>query len=155
MGPDDTGEDGNDSDDVCTVMEIELGVAAPMVKPLMVTVNSALRSIVAPDVVRTTAVLFWDVHMMFKPKTLLATAAASREGSKKFGGYISVMEPPRGTLGGTVKVNVTETLAFPAIRSPAAIAKMTLLAVISLAETSIFTLTVAATAKNTKNPCVP
>ena len=122
MGPDDTGEDGDASDDVFTVTEIEPGVAAPMVKPLMVTVNAAVAPMVAPDVARTTAGLLVDVQMMFRPRTLPATAAGLREGAKKFGGYVIVMEPPGGTSRGTVKVNVTEALAFPAIRSEKAMA---------------------------------
>ena len=122
MGPDATGEDGDVSDDVCTVTEIEPGVAAPIVKPLMVTVNAAVAPMVAPDVVRTRAALLVEVHMMFRPGTLPATAAGLREGAKKFGGYVIVMEPPGGTSRGTVKVNVTEALAFPAIRSEKAMA---------------------------------
>ena len=117
MGPDDTGDDGVVSDDICTVTEIEPGVAAPIVKPLIVTVNAAVVPIVAPDVARTTAVLLVDVQMMFRPRTLPASAAGLREGAKKFGGYVIVMEPPGGTSRGTVKVNVTDALAFPAIRS--------------------------------------
>ena len=122
MGPDGTGEDGDASDDVCTVTAIEPGVEAPIVRPLMVTVNAAVAPMVAPDVTRTTAVLLVDVQMMFRPRTLPATAARLREGAKKFGGYVIVMEPPGGTSRGTVKVNVTEALAFPAIRSEKAMA---------------------------------
>ncbi len=125
MIPDDTGEDGDVSDDVCTVMEIEPGVAAPIVKPLMVTVNAAVAPMVAPDVARTTALLLVDVHIMFRPGTLLVILLAGlREGKKKFGGYVIVMKPPGGTSRGTVKVNVTEALALPAIRSDGAMAKV-------------------------------
>ena len=122
MGPDDTGDDGVVSDDVFTVTEIEPGIAAPIVKPLMVTVNAAVAPMVVPDVARTTAVLLVDVQMMFRPRILPATAAGLREGAKKFGGYAIVMEPPGGTSRGIVKVNVTVALAFPAIRSEKAIA---------------------------------
>ena len=125
MEPVDTGEDGDVSDDVCTVTEIEPGVTAPIVKPLMVTVNAAVAPMVAPDVVRTTAVLLVDVHMMFRPRTLPVILARLRESAKKFGGDVIVMEPPGATSRGTVKVNVTEALAFPAIRSENAMAKST------------------------------
>ena len=124
MGPDDTGGDLS-HDVVCTVMEIEPGVAAPMVKPLIVTVNAAVRPIVAPDVARRTAVLLVDAQMMFKPRTLLDTKAGLIASAKKIGGYVSVMEPPGGTSRGTVKANVTEALALPAIRSDGAMAKVT------------------------------
>jgi hypothetical protein len=125
MIPDDTGEDGDVSDDVCTVMEIEPGVAAPIVKPLMVMVNAAVAPMVAPDVARTTALLLVDVHIMFRPGALLVILLAGlREGKKKFGGYVIVMKPPGGTSRGTLKVNVTEALALPAIRSDGAMAKV-------------------------------
>jgi len=123
MGPDDTDEDGDASDDVFTVTEIEPGVAAPIVKPLIVTVNAAVAPMVAPEVARTTDMLLVDVQRRFRPRTLPATAARLREGAKKFGGYVIVMEPPGGTSRGTVKVNVTVALAFPAIRSEKAMAK--------------------------------
>ena len=105
--------------------EIEPGVAAPIVKPLMVTVNAAVAPMVAPDVARTTTVLLVVAQMMFKPGTLLDTTAGLIAGAKKIGGCESVMEPPGRTSRGTVKVNVTEALAFPAIRSENAIAKST------------------------------
>ncbi len=120
MGPDDTGNDGNVLDDDCTVTVIELGVASPMVKPLMVTVNAVVAAL---GVVRITAALLTNAHVtfMFRPRTLPATAAGLREGEKKFGGYVSVIKP---LGGGTVKVNVTETLTFPAIRSESAMVKV-------------------------------
>ena len=45
MGPDEMGEDGDESIDVCTVTAIEPGVDAPIVRPLMVTVTAVLPAI--------------------------------------------------------------------------------------------------------------
>ena len=106
MGPDGTGEDGFASDDVCTVTAIEPGVAAPIVKPLMVSVNAAVAPMVAPDVVSTTDVVVVAPHAMNRPDTLLAPAATTgvTEGTKKFDGYVSVMRPPGGTALVTGKV---------------------------------------------------
>jgi len=70
MGPDDTGKDEDESDDVFTETDIEPGVAAPIVKPLIVTVNAAVAPIIAPDVASTTSVLLVDMHMMLRPGTL-------------------------------------------------------------------------------------
>ena len=45
MGPDETGEDGYESDEVCRVTAIEPCVEAPIVRPLMVTVTAVLPAI--------------------------------------------------------------------------------------------------------------
>ena len=88
MGPDDTGEDGDASDDVFTVTEIEPGVAAPIVKPLIVTVNAVVFTMEAPNIVSTTVVLLVAPHVTFRPVTLLAPAATTgvTKGAKKLGG---------------------------------------------------------------------
>ena len=120
MGPDDTSEGAYASDDVCTLMPIEPGVAAPIVKPLIVTVNAELASMVAPDVVSTTVVLPVSPHVIFTPGTLLAPAATTgvTEGAKNLGGYESVKEPPERIWFEKPRMfKVTETLTFPAMRS--------------------------------------
>ena len=97
MGPDGTGVDGDAPDDVCTVTAIAPGVATPMVKPLIVTVNNAVEALMAaPDVVSTTAVLLGAPHAMFKPGTLLAPSetTGATEDAKKLRGCIRVMVPP-------------------------------------------------------------
>jgi hypothetical protein len=88
MGPDDTNEDAYISDDVCMLTPIEPGVAAPIVKPLMVTVNAVVLTIAAPNIVRRTAVLLVMPHVTFIPVTLLAPAATTgaTNGAKKLGG---------------------------------------------------------------------
>ena len=99
MGPDETGEDGNASVEVCTVTATEPGVEAPIVRPLMVTVNAAVVPMVPPDVVSTTAVKLVAPQVKLRPGALLAPAATTgvMEGTKKFDGYVSVMRPPEGT----------------------------------------------------------
>ena len=88
MGPDETGEDGNASVEVCTVTAIEPGVEAPIVRPLMVTVNAAVVPMVPPDVTSTTAVKPAAPQVKLRPGTLLAPAATRgvMEGTKKFDG---------------------------------------------------------------------
>ena len=128
MGPDGTGVDGDAPDDVCTVTATEPCVAAPMVKPLTVTVKAALDApMVDPDVERTTAELDAAPHTMLRPRTLLAPAetTGNTEGKKKFDGYESVMEPPGGIAAVMVKVRTTETLDLKAMRSDDAIAMST------------------------------
>ena len=78
MGPDGTGVDGDALDDVCTVTATEPCVAAPMVKPLTVTVKASLDApMVAPDVERTTTEPVVAPHTMLTPRTLLAPAATT------------------------------------------------------------------------------
>ena len=88
MGPDETGEDGDESDEVCTVTAIEPCVEAPIVRPLMVTVNAAVAPKVPPDVVSTTAVKLVAPQVKLRPGALLAPAAITgvMEGTKKFDG---------------------------------------------------------------------
>ncbi len=119
MGPDDTNEGAYESDDVCTLTPMELGVAAPIVKPLIVTVNAAVFPMAAPDVVSTTAVLLVAPHVMIRPVTLLAPAATTgaTNVAKKLGGYVKVKVPPDGMDVSGENANVTGTLTFPAIRS--------------------------------------
>jgi hypothetical protein len=66
----------------------EPAVAAPIVKPLIVTVN-ADEGIVAPDVVSITAVAEVAPHVAVKPATLLAPDATegTTEDAKKLEGY--------------------------------------------------------------------
>ena len=88
MGPDGTGVDGDAPDDVCTVTATEPGVAAPIVKPQIVTVNAVVFSMAVPDIVSTTAVLLVTPHVTFIPVKLLAPVATTgaTNGAKKFGG---------------------------------------------------------------------
>jgi hypothetical protein len=125
MGPDDTSEGAYASDDVCTLMPIEPGVAAPIVKPLIVTVNTVVFPMVAPNIVSTTAVLLVAPHVTFRPTTLLAPAATTvvTNGAKKLGGYVRAKMPPDGMDTSGKNANVTETLPFPAIRSNADMVK--------------------------------
>ena len=98
---------------------IEPEVAAPIVKPLIVTVNAVVFPMAAPDIASTTAVLLVTPHVMFMPVTLLAPVATTgvTNGAKKLGGYVRVKVPPDGTDASGENVNVTETLLFPTIRS--------------------------------------
>ena len=123
MGPDEMGEDGDESIDVCTVTAIEPGVDAPIVRPLMVTVNAAVAPMAAPDVVSTTAVKLVAAQVKLRPGALQAPAATTgvMEGTKKFDGYVSVMRPPGGTEFITAKVRVAWTLAVAAMRPGVAI----------------------------------
>jgi hypothetical protein len=119
MGPDDTNEGAYTSDDVCTLTSIEPGVAAPIVKPLIVTVNAVVFPMAAPNIVSATAVLFVAPHVTFRPITLLAPVATTgvTNGAKKLSGYVRAKEPPDGMDASGENSNVTETLPFPAIRS--------------------------------------
>jgi hypothetical protein len=123
MGPDETGEDGDESDDVCTVTAMEPGVEAPIVRPLMVTVNAAVAPMVPPDVVSTTADKLVAAQVKLRPGALLAATATTgvMEGTKKFDGYVSVTRPPGGTEFITAKVRVAWTLAVAAMRPDVAI----------------------------------
>ena len=118
IGPDDTGKDAHELSDVCTVTALDPAVAAPIVKPLMVTMNAAVVLIAAPEVVSTTAVLLVAPHVMLKPTILLAPAATKGviEGAKKLGGYDSMKEPPGGMAESTEKVRITAAFGLRAIR---------------------------------------
>ncbi len=77
---------------------IELVVALPIVKPLIVTANAASVLMVAPEIVSVIAVSLVVELMILKPGTLLASAVTKgvTKRAKKLGGYISVMVPPGG-----------------------------------------------------------
>ena len=94
----------------------EPGVAAPIVKPLIVTVKAVV--ITAPAVERTTAVSLVVEQLMLNPETLLAPAATIglTEGEKKLRGYVSVIRPPDGISVVTKKASVTETFCLKAKR---------------------------------------
>jgi hypothetical protein len=119
MGPDDTKVGAYTSADVCTLMPIESGAAAPIVKPLMVTVNAVVFLMAAPIIVNATVVLFVAPHVTFRPITLLAPVATTgvTNGAKKLGGYVKTKVPPDGMEASGQNCKVTETLPFPAIRS--------------------------------------
>ena len=72
--PDETGAESIGSAFVETVTPTEPTVAAPIMKPRMVTVN-ADAIIVAPDVVITTDVAVVAPHVAISPATLLAPGA--------------------------------------------------------------------------------
>ena len=118
IGPDETGKDAHELSDVCTVTALDPAVAAPIVKPLMVTMNAAVALIAAPEVVSTTAVLLVTPHVMLKPTILLAPAATKGviEGAKKLGGYDRMKEPPGGMAESTEKVRITAAFGLRAIR---------------------------------------
>ena len=88
MGPDDTNEGAYVSVDVCMLTPIEPGVAAPIVKPLIVTVNAVVFPMAAPNIVSMTAVLLVMLHVTFMSVTLLAPVATmgATNGAKKLGG---------------------------------------------------------------------
>ncbi len=88
MGPDDTKGGAYTSADVCRLTPIESGLAPPIVKPLIVTVNAAVLLMAAPNIVSTTVVLFVAPHVMFRPITLLAPVATTgvTNGVKNSGG---------------------------------------------------------------------
>ncbi len=112
---------GEDSDEIDKYI-CELAIAAPSVTPLMVTVNAVVVPMVAFDVVRITFVLVVAPHVKFSPRTLVASAdtIGITDAAKKLDGYINVMEPPGGIAAGTLKVRVTGTLVFAAMRSAGA-----------------------------------
>ncbi len=112
---------GEDNDEIDKYIS-ELGIAAPSVKPLMVAVNPAVVPIVAFDVVRIIFVLVVAPHVIFSPGTLVASSATTgvTDGAKKLDGYVNVMEPPGGIAAGMLKVRVTGTPVFAAMRSAGA-----------------------------------
>ena len=84
MPPDVTKGDVNVSNEVATLTPTPPAVAAPMVKPLNVTVN-ADAPMLAPDVVMTTAVEVVAPHVAVRPATLLAPTVkvGVTDGAKK------------------------------------------------------------------------
>ena len=124
--PEKTGEDACPSDDVFTATAIDPLVAAPIIKPLIVTVHAAVAPMVAPDVVITTAVSLVGPQAIFKPGTLLAPEVTTgvTEGAKKLGGYESVIEPPDESCKYVRNDKVTVTFALPETRSDGAMEKV-------------------------------
>jgi hypothetical protein len=119
MAPDETYVGACASDDVCMLMSFEPGVAAPIVKPLMVTLKAATLPILPPDVVSTTAVLLVAPQMMFRPLILLAPGATTgvANGAKKSDGYVKTMVPPDGMTDTGENDNVIDAFVLPAMRS--------------------------------------
>jgi hypothetical protein len=98
---------------------MEPDVAAPMVKPLNVTVNAADALMVAADVRSTMDVAPVEVQSSLKPGMLLvpSTTTGVTEGAKKLGGYVRVIEPGAPIDDSGVNDKVTDTLALVATRS--------------------------------------
>ncbi len=96
----------------------EPAVAAPIVKPLIVTVN-ADAGMAAPDVVSVTAVAEVAPHVAVKPTTLLAPDATegTTEDAKKLEGYNKVKALPERTECEGVKPRMIETDDLPGILS--------------------------------------
>ena len=94
-------------------------VAAPMVKPLNVTVNAADALMVAADVRSTTDVAPVEVQSSLKPGTLLAPSATTgvMEGAKKLGGYVRVIVPGSSIDDPGENDKVADTFALEATRS--------------------------------------
>ena len=84
MPPDSKAADAVVSNEVATLTPTPPAVAAPMVKPLNVTVN-ADAPMLAPDVVMTTAVEVVAPHVAVRPATLLAPTVkvGVTDGAKK------------------------------------------------------------------------
>ena len=119
--PESTAADGNNSAEVCTKTSPCM-VKLPMVKPAKVTTN-ADGGMTAPAAVMVKDVAVVALHVPFNPTTLLLPSATAgvTYGAKKPEGYVSVMVPPRGTRVPGVKLKVTGTPVFPALRSAEAI----------------------------------
>ena len=104
------------------VMPLELpAVAAPMVRPVTVTVTAVLAATAAP-VVMTIWVLVGVATA--PPPTPLIVAAGDPALAKKPDGYVSVMLPPEASAPPAVVVNenVAAAEVLPATRSDVAIA---------------------------------
>ncbi len=84
IGPEETEADATVSDEVCTLIPTAPAVTAPIVNPLIVTVN-ADAPIVAPDVVITNDVVVAGLHVTVRPVILLAFGATlgATEDAKK------------------------------------------------------------------------
>lgn len=124
--PDDTEVEATVSADVCTLTATDPAVAAPMVKPLIVTVNAAVVK-AAPDVVMISAVAAGALHVPAIVKTLAlpATIVGVAEDAKKAEGYVIVIVPPGGRGETGVKLKVTGTDVLAANLSDAAMTKVT------------------------------
>ena len=95
MGPDVTGEDGDASDEVCTLTAIETGVDDTMVSPLSKTVTAALPVMNAPDVVIATDAEVVMPRIAVRPETLNRRVGVTDD-AKKPEGYAIVMVAPEG-----------------------------------------------------------
>jgi len=124
--PDETGEETTVSADVCTVTATDPAVAAPIVNPLMVTVNAAA-GMAAPVVVMMSAAaaVAPQVPARFKTFVLPETTVGVTEAAKKADGYVNVMVPPNGKTDAGVKLRVTGTAVLAANLSDAAMTKVT------------------------------
>ena len=124
--PDETEVEATVSADVCTLTATDPAVAAPMVKPLMVTLNAAVVK-AAPDVVMISAVAEGALHVPAIAETLAlpATIVGVAEDAKKAEGYVSVMVPPAGRGEKGVKLKVTGTDVLAANLLDAAMTKVT------------------------------
>lgn len=113
------------SDDVCTCTPVDAAAACPILKPVIVTVKAAAVT-VAPAVVHTTFEAEGILHAPVRAATVLLDAAmvGCADVAKKSGQYVNVMVPPGGNGVVGVKVSVTGTFAFVAIRSDSAIVKL-------------------------------
>ena len=119
--PEPTAADGSKSVEICTVTsppEVKL----PMVKPAKVTTNTD-GGMTAPAVVMTRDVAVVELHVTVNPATLLLplVTVGVTDGAKKPEGYVSVMVLPGGTRVPGLKLKVTGTPVFPALRSAEAI----------------------------------
>ena len=86
MGPDATGEDGDASEDVCTVTAIEPGVEAPIVRPLMVTVTAVLPAMIEEAVSdRTMAVAVGTELVAVTDEPLTAAVGVADVAKKPLG----------------------------------------------------------------------
>ena len=124
LPPDDTAFE-NEHAFARNLTSTEPAVAAPIVKPLIVTVN-ADTGMAAPDVVITTAVIEVAPHDAVNPATLLAPEATegTTEDAKKLEGYNNVKALPDRMDGEGVKPRVMETDDLPGTLSEKEIMKV-------------------------------
>ncbi len=112
------------------VMPVEFpAVAAPMVRPVTVTVTAVLAAIAAVAVVMTICVLVGVAAVPVAPPLLMDTAGDPAL-AKKPDGYVSVMVLPVASAPPAVVVNDTVAAAdvLPATRSDAAISNEVIVA---------------------------
>ena len=117
-------EDGVWSTLVAMVMPVELpAVAAPMVRPVTMTVTAVLAATVWAALVMTNRLL--EGKATLPPPTPPIDTAGVPVLKKKLGGYVSVMLLPPASAPPAVVVNENVAAAgvFPATRSAVAIVK--------------------------------
>ena len=83
MGPDGTGEDGDASDDVCTVTAIEPGVDAPIVNPYSVTATEVLPAIDDEAISESTMAVVLGTELVAVTDVPLIAAVGVAEVAKK------------------------------------------------------------------------